>query len=183
MPGSYSIITKHPAGKKTALLLKELTTARPTGYNNGEYSGEYFPINRMEKEQKIWKSSIFVIWNYRHRRRLSRKTVFCSRNALDSAAGDGQKLWMCTEMSTTAKNWPVCSSRWAAALPIRWKEADIALYNTCAVRENAEQKVFWHHRTGSHQKASRREMLIGVCGCMAQQEHVSEKIRKSFPRR
>ena len=61
------------------------------------------------------------------------------------------------------------------------EEADIALYNTCAVRENAEQKVFGIIGQATHQKAARREMLIGVCGCMAQQEHVSEKIRKSFP--
>jgi tRNA-2-methylthio-N6-dimethylallyladenosine synthase len=60
-------------------------------------------------------------------------------------------------------------------------EADIVLYNTCAVRENAEQKVFGILGQATHQKASHKEMLIGLCGCMAQQEHVSDKIRKSFP--
>ena len=43
------------------------------------------------------------------------------------------------------------------------EEADIALYNTCAVRENAEQKVFGIIGQATHQKAARREMLIGVC--------------------
>ena len=61
------------------------------------------------------------------------------------------------------------------------EEADIALYNTCAIRENAEQKVFGIIGQATHQKAGRKEMLIGLCGCMAQQEHIAEKIKKSFP--
>ena len=50
------------------------------------------------------------------------------------------------------------------------EEADIALYNTCAIRENAEQKVFGILGQATHQKESRREMLIALCGCMAQQK-------------
>ena len=61
------------------------------------------------------------------------------------------------------------------------EEADIAIYNTCAIRENAEQKVFGIVGQATHQKASRKDMLIGLCGCMAQQEHIAEKIKKSFP--
>lgn len=61
------------------------------------------------------------------------------------------------------------------------EDADIVIYNTCAVRENAEQKVFGILGQATHQKTARKDMLIGVCGCMAQQEHVSEKIRHSFP--
>ena len=61
------------------------------------------------------------------------------------------------------------------------EDADIVIYNTCAVRENAEQKVFGILGQATHQKASRKDMLIGLCGCMAQQEHVAAKIRGSFP--
>lgn len=61
------------------------------------------------------------------------------------------------------------------------EDADIVIYNTCAVRENAEQKVFGILGQATHQKATRKDMLIGVCGCMAQQEHVAAKIRGSFP--
>ena len=61
------------------------------------------------------------------------------------------------------------------------EEADIALYNTCAIRENAEQKVFGILGQATHQKESRREMLIALCGCMAQQKEVSDKLRNSFP--
>lgn len=58
------------------------------------------------------------------------------------------------------------------------QEADLVVYNTCAVRENAEQRVYGRLGILKHIKQSRPNMLIGVCGCMVQQEHVTEKIRK-----
>lgn len=57
--------------------------------------------------------------------------------------------------------------------------ADVVIYNTCAVRENAEQKVFGRIGILKHIKESRPEMVIGLCGCMVQQEHISEKILKT----
>lgn len=58
------------------------------------------------------------------------------------------------------------------------KIADVVIYNTCAVRENAEQKVFGRIGILKHIKESRPEMVIGLCGCMVQQEHIAEKIKK-----
>ena len=58
------------------------------------------------------------------------------------------------------------------------KEADVVIYNTCAVRENAEQKVFGRLGILKHIKESRPEMIIGICGCMVQQEHITERIKK-----
>lgn len=60
-------------------------------------------------------------------------------------------------------------------------EADLVLYNTCAVREHAEQRVFGNVGALKHYKARKKHMIIALCGCMMQQEHVSEKIRKSYP--
>ncbi|MCC8169658.1 MAG: tRNA (N6-isopentenyl adenosine(37)-C2)-methylthiotransferase MiaB [Oscillospiraceae bacterium] len=57
------------------------------------------------------------------------------------------------------------------------KAADVVIYNTCAVRENAEQKVFGRLGILKHIKETRPEMVIGVCGCMVQQEHIAEKIK------
>lgn len=54
--------------------------------------------------------------------------------------------------------------------------ADVVIYNTCAVRENAEQKVFGKIGILKHVKESRPEMIIGLCGCMVQQEHIAEKL-------
>lgn len=59
--------------------------------------------------------------------------------------------------------------------------ADIVIFNTCAVRENAEDRVFGNLGALKHEKARNPEMLIGVCGCMVQQEHIADRIKKSFP--
>ena len=61
------------------------------------------------------------------------------------------------------------------------EKADVVIYNTCAVRENAEQKVFGRLGILKHIKEQRRNMVIGICGCMVQQEHITEKIRKVHP--
>lgn len=59
--------------------------------------------------------------------------------------------------------------------------ADVIIYNTCAVRENAEQKVFGRLGILKHIKESRPELIIGICGCMVQQEHITEQIKKKHP--
>lgn len=59
--------------------------------------------------------------------------------------------------------------------------ADLVVYNTCAVRENAEQKVFGRLGILKHMKKERPEMIIALCGCMVQQEHITEKIKKIHP--
>ncbi len=56
--------------------------------------------------------------------------------------------------------------------------ADVIIYNTCAVRENAEDKVFGRLGILKHKKESRPDFVIGICGCMVQQEHITEKIKK-----
>lgn len=59
--------------------------------------------------------------------------------------------------------------------------ADIVLYNTCAVRENAEDRVFGNIGELKHNKERDPNMIIGLCGCMMQQEHIANKIKKSYP--
>ncbi len=58
--------------------------------------------------------------------------------------------------------------------------ADLVLYNTCAVRENAELKVFGNLGALKHAKRRKPGMVIGVCGCMMQQTHIAETIRKKY---
>ncbi len=59
-------------------------------------------------------------------------------------------------------------------------EADLVVYNTCAVRENAEQKVFGRLGILKHKKELRPELTIALCGCMVQQEHIAEKIKSVY---
>ncbi len=58
--------------------------------------------------------------------------------------------------------------------------ADFVIYNTCTVRENANLKVYGRLGYLSNIKKKNPHMLIALCGCMMQEEHVVEKIRKSY---
>jgi len=60
------------------------------------------------------------------------------------------------------------------------EKADLVLYNTCAVRENAELRVFGNLGALKHLKRKKPSLLIGVCGCMIQQEHIAEQIKKKY---
>ena len=60
-------------------------------------------------------------------------------------------------------------------------EADLVLYNTCAIREHAEDRVFGNVGALKPRKMQNRDMKILLCGCMMQQKWVAEKIRKSYP--
>lgn len=60
-------------------------------------------------------------------------------------------------------------------------EADFVLFNTCAVREHAEDRVIGNVGALKPIKEKRRGMIIALCGCMMQQEHIAEKIKKSYP--
>lgn len=59
--------------------------------------------------------------------------------------------------------------------------ADLILFNTCAVRAHAEDRVFGNVGALKARKREHPSCIIGLCGCMVQQEHIAEKIRKSYP--
>ena len=61
------------------------------------------------------------------------------------------------------------------------EEADFILFNTCAVREHACDRVFGNVGALKHIKRRRPEVIIAVCGCMVQQPHVAEKLKESYP--
>ena len=59
-------------------------------------------------------------------------------------------------------------------------DADLYLINTCCVRENAEEKVFG--KLGELKKIKeKRDIIIAIGGCMMQEEHITDKIKKSYP--
>ena len=60
-------------------------------------------------------------------------------------------------------------------------DADFILFNTCAVREHAEDRVFGNVGALKNLKRKHPSILIALCGCMMEQEHVAQRIRDSFP--
>ena len=61
------------------------------------------------------------------------------------------------------------------------EEADFVIYNTCTVRDNANQKVYGKLGTLNAYKKRNKLMKIALCGCMTQEEVVIDKIQKSYP--
>lgn len=59
-------------------------------------------------------------------------------------------------------------------------KADIIVINTCAIREHAEMRIMGNVGALTHTKNAKPDQIIAVCGCMAQQEHVAQKIKKSY---
>lgn len=62
-----------------------------------------------------------------------------------------------------------------------YEEADFILFNTCAVRENAEDKVFGEIGRLKPLKNRNPELILGLCGCMAQEEVVRKMVAKTYP--
>lgn len=60
-------------------------------------------------------------------------------------------------------------------------DADIVVFNTCCIRETAEQKIYGHLGAIKKLKRAKPNLIAVVCGCMSQQEGVADKIRSSYP--
>lgn len=61
------------------------------------------------------------------------------------------------------------------------ENADVIVYNTCCVRENAEQHAFGNIGMIKKLKKQRKDLVVAVCGCMTQQGNFAEKLTKTFP--
>ena len=59
-------------------------------------------------------------------------------------------------------------------------KADVVLLNTCAVREHAEKRVYGNLGALTHTKKANPRQVICLCGCMAQQKRVADKVRQSY---
>lgn len=61
------------------------------------------------------------------------------------------------------------------------KEADIVIINTCSVRENADKRFFGTLGQLKKKKTENPEFVVGVCGCMMQQQHVIDTLKMKYP--
>jgi len=62
-----------------------------------------------------------------------------------------------------------------------WEEADFIIFNTCAVRGHAEDRVYGNIGKVKALKKAKPRLIAAVCGCMANQQTVADKIKKSYP--
>jgi len=60
------------------------------------------------------------------------------------------------------------------------EEADFVIYNTCCVRENAEQKVFGRLGYLKSVKKEKKDMMIALCGCMMQQDVIIKELKRAY---
>ncbi len=58
--------------------------------------------------------------------------------------------------------------------------ADVIVINTCAIREHAEQRVFGNVGALVHGKRRHPDQIVCLCGCMAQEPHVADRLRQSY---
>ena len=61
------------------------------------------------------------------------------------------------------------------------EDADFILFNTCAVREHACDRVFGNVGALKHIKRRKPHVIISVCGCMVQQPHAADRLKESYP--
>jgi len=59
--------------------------------------------------------------------------------------------------------------------------ADVLIFNTCAIREHAENRVFGNIGEIKRLKEKNKHLIVGVCGCMIQQERVVERLTRQYP--
>lgn len=91
------------------------------------------------------------------------RTFGCQQNVSDSERIAGM-LTQCGYMP-------------AASLP----EADLVVFNTCAVRAHAEDRVFGNVGELKRLKEEKEDLVIALGGCMVQQRHIADKLRRSYP--
>lgn len=137
-----------------------------------EFDLDQIDINREPPQEEPARQYYFMKkcrqWARREEKRLGRKLTFsmqtmgCQMNARDSEKLEAILSYIGYE-------------------PVDEPAADLVLYNTCTVRENANLKVYGRLGYMKNRKRNNPHMKIVMCGCMMQEPHVVEKIRKSYP--
>ena len=117
--------------------------------------------NKQEEYTELLKDILFIRANNSKPKALVR-TYGCQQNVADSEKIKG----MLEKMGCSFTEVP--------------EEADIIIFNTCAVREH-EDRVFGNVGALKACKRKKPSLLIGLCGCMMEQKHIADKIYKSFP--
>jgi len=118
---------------------------------------QYYFINKLMQRNAAFEE------NNKRRSRFFIQTFGCQMNERDSEKMAGVLI---------KSGYEGCESE---------EEADVILYNTCTVRDNADQRVFGRLGVLKGLKEKKPELLICLSGCMMQESSVIEKIKKSYP--
>ena len=116
---------------------------------------------------------------------IDRQLSFCREIAALSAARPEQPLafvdtYGCQQNEADSERIRGYLSQMGYGFTDQEEEAQIIVLNTCAIREHAEQRVLGNLGALVHVKRRHPDQIICVCGCMAQEQHVADKIRQSF---
>ena len=124
----------------------------------------YNSYENIEREaiQKVSAYTELIYTETSYRKKFFTQTFGCQQNVSDTEKIDGMLEQMGFE-KTSDKD-----------------VADIVIYNTCAVREHAEQRVFGKIGELVGYKRKNPNLIIGICGCMMQQEYIVDEIRKKY---
>ncbi|PKM63107.1 MAG: tRNA (N6-isopentenyl adenosine(37)-C2)-methylthiotransferase MiaB [Firmicutes bacterium HGW-Firmicutes-21] len=122
-------------------------------------SNVFVPKSEIEKQKEIAAG----LHNATVNKKACVQTYGCQQNVADSERIAGA-LRLCGYELTTDTS-----------------QADVVIINTCAIREHAELRVLSGTGQLKKQKEKNRDMLIGICGCMAQEKHRREQIKRSYP--
>lgn len=115
-------------------------------------------------EQLIYCSKIQAYWRERDRVPVAYvETYGCQQNEADSERIRGILIKSGYAITDTAEG------------------ADVVVMNTCAIREHAEQRVFGNLGALTHTKHRHSPQKIFICGCMVGQDHVVQRIKRSYP--
>ncbi|MBQ3466205.1 MAG: tRNA (N6-isopentenyl adenosine(37)-C2)-methylthiotransferase MiaB [Firmicutes bacterium] len=109
-------------------------------------------------------------------------TFGCQMNEHDSEVISGmlsQRGYM--EMPEAAPQAHAGADRIADAGADGMADPDIMIINTCSIRDNADQRFFGTLGQLKKIKARKPDFVVCVCGCMMQQEHITTRIRRSYP--
>ena len=122
-------------------------------------------VKRTRTPTKIIKEDLIIpsrLFSFCNGKKCFIRTYGCQANVVDSQ----NILGILTELGYTPVDDPF--------------DSDIIILNTCAVRENAEDKVFGEVGALKKYKRLHPDSIIAVCGCMIQQPHVVEKLKKTY---
>ncbi|MFC5463685.1 tRNA (N6-isopentenyl adenosine(37)-C2)-methylthiotransferase MiaB [Lederbergia graminis] len=137
-----------------------------------------------EKDYSKYFQSVYIPPSMKHARRRGREEVKYHKdfeiNEQFDGIGNGRKFYIRTygcqmnEHDTEVMAGIFSELGYEATDTV--EDADVILLNTCAIRENAENKVFGELGHLKPLKLEKPDLLIGVCGCMSQEESVVNRI-------